>query len=223
MAHPYAPDNPNRWRRLFLVALAVLTVLVGCTTPNPEPQPSTRLWIPSMPYIGDHTPSPHLVEVKQDPPPPAAPEQPNPTRAGWAPLVDPSTLLEGKAEFRGTDQWPLVANEGPFARYAPQHGLVSFYHEPQPLASGGRFNPNAMTAAHRSLPFGAIVRCTIRDTGHAVNVLINDRGPYIDGRILDLSRTAAQRLGILKRGIAPCRVEILAYPLLEVMGPKGNG
>ena len=88
-----------------------------------------------------------------------------------------------------------------------QSGTASFYHEPQALASGGRFNPEAMTAAHRTLPFGTRVRVTNKRNGKSVVVTINDRGPYIGGRIIDLSKGAARVIGMLDSGVAPVTVE----------------
>jgi rare lipoprotein A len=85
-------------------------------------------------------------------------------------------------------------------------GVASYYWQPQPLASGGRFDPDAMTAAHKSLPFGTRVRVTDKSTGKSVVVTINDRGPYIAGRIIDLSKRAAGELGIQGRGIASVSV-----------------
>jgi rare lipoprotein A len=85
-------------------------------------------------------------------------------------------------------------------------GVASYYWQPQALASGGRFNPNAMTAAHKTLPFGTRVRVTDKSSGRSVDVTINDRGPYIRGRIIDLSKAAAASLGITGRGIAPVSV-----------------
>lgn len=110
---------------------------------------------------------------------------------------------------------PLVANGGDFYRYPPQDGLASWYgydHIGRRTADGGWFDPEAMTAAHRSLPFGSVVRVTRLSTGRSVEVTINDRGPYIEGRVIDLSRRAATELGIRDNGIARCRVEVLRYP-----------
>lgn len=90
-----------------------------------------------------------------------------------------------------------------------QHGVASFYWQPQRVASGGWFNPNAMTAAHRTLPFGTRVRVTHAATGRSVDVRINDRGPYIAGRIIDLSRAAAGVIGMTGQGIARVSVTIL--------------
>jgi len=88
-------------------------------------------------------------------------------------------------------------------------GMASYYWQPQRVASGGWFNPNAMTAAHKTLPFGTKVRVTNRNNGRSVVVTINDRGPYIKGRIIDLSRAAAQQVGMTGSGVAPVSVAVL--------------
>lgn len=76
-------------------------------------------------------------------------------------------------------------------------------------ASGERFNAGAYTAAHRSLPFGTKVRVTNLRNGRAVIVRINDRGPYSGGRVIDLSKAAAQAIGMIRSGTAPVRIEIV--------------
>ncbi len=91
-----------------------------------------------------------------------------------------------------------------------QQGKASWYHEPQRLASGGRFNPEAMTAAHKTLPFGTMVRVTNLRSKHSAIVRINDRGPYRGGRIIDLSRAAARKLCMIDCGVAPVKLEIVA-------------
>lgn len=88
-------------------------------------------------------------------------------------------------------------------------GIASYYWQPQRVASGGWFNPDAMTAAHKTLPFGTRVRVTHLGNGNTVEVTINDRGPYIAGRIIDLSRRAAQIIGMTGSGIARVRVDII--------------
>jgi rare lipoprotein A len=122
-------------------------------------------------------------------------------------------------------QVPLVANESSSAVYPPQTGDVSHYSYsyPKTLASGMAYQDDSMTAAHKELPFGTIVRCTRLDTGQSVVVLINDRGPYVRGRVLDLNDAAARKIGLHRAGVAPCKIEILAYPLIETTGPRGNG
>lgn len=89
------------------------------------------------------------------------------------------------------------------------HGIASYYWQPQRVASGGWFNPNALTAAHKTLPFGTRVRVTNKRNGKSVVVRINDRGPYIKGRIIDLSKRAAGVIGMRGSGIAPVSVQIL--------------
>ena len=88
-------------------------------------------------------------------------------------------------------------------------GVASYYWQPQAVASGGRFNPNALTAAHKSLPFGTLVRVTHLGNGRSVTVRINDRGPYIKGRIIDLSRRAAGVIRMRGQGIARVKIQIV--------------
>jgi rare lipoprotein A len=88
-------------------------------------------------------------------------------------------------------------------------GIASYYWQPQRVASGGWFNPNAMTAAHRTLPFGTRVRVTHLGNGRSVDVTINDRGPFIAGRIIDLSKAAAGAINMQGQGLAQVRVEVL--------------
>ena len=94
-----------------------------------------------------------------------------------------------------------ISVSGPVAadrvtRSSGQTGVASYYSKPQRLASGGHFNPSAMTAAHKTLPFGTRVRVTHTGNGRSVDVRINDRGPFVAGRIIDLSKAAAQALGM---------------------------
>jgi rare lipoprotein A len=91
----------------------------------------------------------------------------------------------------------------------PIYGVVSYYSSGRKTANGERFDPREMTAAHRTLPFGTRVRVTSVDTGRSVTVRINDRGPFIRGRALDVSRGAAQSLGIIDRGVARMKLDVL--------------
>lgn len=90
-----------------------------------------------------------------------------------------------------------------------QHGIASYYWKPQRVASGGWFNPNAMTGAHKTLKFGTRVRVTNLRNKKSVVVKINDRGPFIKGRIIDLSKAAASKIGMIKSGITKVKIEIL--------------
>ena len=88
------------------------------------------------------------------------------------------------------------------AAYA-QCGSASWYALTSKTASGERMNPAAMTAAHRNLPFGTRVKVTNQRNGKSVTVRINDRGPFIRGRVIDLSKAAAHELGFINAGHTP--------------------
>ena len=93
-----------------------------------------------------------------------------------------------------------------------QTGKASYYgdrHHGNKTASGERFDQHALTAAHRSLPFGTRVRVTNLSNDKSVVVRINDRGPFVRGRIIDVSRAAAERLDMLRAGVVPVRLEPL--------------
>ncbi len=89
-------------------------------------------------------------------------------------------------------------------------------------ASGEIFDTNKMTAAHKTLPFGTLVKVTNLNNGESVQVRINDRGPFVEGRIIDLSRAAAAHIGMMSTGIAPVKVEIISTPANEANEEK-NG
>ena len=96
-----------------------------------------------------------------------------------------------------------------------QVGYASYYADRlhgHRTASGERYHVRKLTAAHRSLPFGTVVRVRVLKTGASVKVRINDRGPFIKGRIIDLSWLAAKKLGILKAGVAKVELEVLKTP-----------
>jgi len=108
---------------------------------------------------------------------------------------------------------PTIAAEPAQQVRNVQTGYASFYgpqwHGRQ-TASGERLNIHAMTAAHKTLPFGTRVRVTLLATGKSVIVRINDRGPYVRGRIIDLTDDAAGKIGLNKRrGIGKVRLEVL--------------
>jgi len=105
------------------------------------------------------------------------------------------------------------AGPRPPARANAQVGSASFYHpdfDGRETASGQAFSSRLMTAAHRTLEFGTRVRVTNLENLRSVIVTINDRGPYVKGRIIDLSRRAAAALGFVRDGITRVRVEPLA-------------
>lgn len=91
-----------------------------------------------------------------------------------------------------------------------QVGMASWYgpgFHGRKTASGERFNQNKLTAAHRKLPLGSEVKVTNLENGRSITVEINDRGPYKKGRVLDLSKAAAKKLGMVEDGVAKVRIE----------------
>ncbi len=96
-----------------------------------------------------------------------------------------------------------------------QNGVASYYHDRfhgRKTASGVAYNKNALSAAHKSLPLGTEVRVTDARSGKSVIVKINDRGPFVKGRVIDLSRAAAREIGLTKKGLTKVKVEVLKLP-----------
>lgn len=93
-----------------------------------------------------------------------------------------------------------------------QTGKASFYadkFEGMSTASGEKYKHNKLTGAHKTLPFGTKVRVTNTENSQSVEVVINDRGPYVDGRVIDLSKSAAEKLGFLNQGLAEVKLEVI--------------
>ncbi|MCO0638172.1 septal ring lytic transglycosylase RlpA family protein, partial [Lutimaribacter sp. EGI FJ00014] len=113
--------------------------------------------------------------------------------------------------FPGRDGALALAAAAPFALLPAaahaQCGSASWYALTSKTASGERMNPAAMTAAHRKLPFGTKVKVVNQNNGKAVTVRINDRGPFAEGRVIDLSKRAAEMLDYTHSGVAKVRVE----------------
>src|SRR5258708_33940849 len=108
-----------------------------------------------------------------------------------------------------------------------QVGMASWYgprNHGRRTASGERYDMNAMTAAHRTLPLGTIVRVTNLENHLSVSVRINDRGPYTRGRIIDLSAAAARSLGLKAQGVAQVRIEAVMYacPAAKLASPASS-
>jgi peptidoglycan lytic transglycosylase len=98
------------------------------------------------------------------------------------------------------------------AKVHSEIGRASWYDLKGKTASGEMMNPNGFTAAHRSLPLGTEVLVENMENGQTAHVRVNDRGPYAKGRILDLSREAADELGIVRKGEATVRIQPLKLP-----------
>lgn len=98
------------------------------------------------------------------------------------------------------------------ARPPVERGQASWYGKAlagRPTASGEPFRPARRTAAHKTLPFGTVLRVTRTDTGARVRVVINDRGPFVAGRVIDLSARAARRIDMIDAGVVPVQLKVV--------------
>jgi rare lipoprotein A len=112
-----------------------------------------------------------------------------------------------------------VASEKTHAPFAPHRnaadtevvsqGLASFYSEGGRTANGEKFDARELTAAHPTLPFGTKLRVTNVATGRSVTVRVNDRGPYVPGRVVDVSYSAADALGMVGKGVAKVKLDVV--------------
>jgi rare lipoprotein A len=127
------------------------------------------------------------------------------TGPGPGPAQPPTAMLPPAAPVQ-----PIPDSPGPAAKFV-QTGLASWYgsgFHRKHTASGERYDMNDLTAAHRSLPLDTVARVTNLTNSRSVLVRINDRGPFAQGRVIDLSRSAAQLLGMTKAGVVPVRIEV---------------
>ena len=118
-------------------------------------------------------------------------------------------VVLGCAEARRPSS-PAAAPPEPTKRIV---GLASWYgqrHQGRPTASGEAYDMNRLTAAHRTLPFGTRLRVTNVENGRSVVVRVNDRGPHVPGRVLDLSHGAAKALGMVSEGVGRVEIVVLA-------------
>jgi peptidoglycan lytic transglycosylase len=131
-----------------------------------------------------------------------------------------SVLALAGCARRAEGPFPAAIPSSPAPSYAApapvaiESGAASYYADSlagNATASGEPYDPRALTAAHRTLPFGTVVD-VVREDGRAVRVRINDRGPFAKGRVIDLSRTAAEQLGMLRAGVVPVRLFVVARP-----------
>jgi rare lipoprotein A len=164
----------------------------------------------------------HPKQARVDVPPPPAPAEPSPTKAASRPEgAAKNDRLPAAAETETNLAEPTVpAGAQPLAT---ETGKASWYGPPyhNRVGSNGEvYNMHAMTAAHRTLPLGTIVRVTNLKTGHSALVRITDRGPFIPGRVVDLSLAAARKLDVYLPGIAEVKVEVMQTPASLQTGGK---
>ncbi len=123
----------------------------------------------------------------------------------------------------------LVAGVRYFPRFDPNYnetGIASWYGEPfhgQDTANGERYDMNELTAAHKTMPMPSIARVTNLENGRTLMLRVNDRGPFVTGRIIDISRRGAQLLGFYRKGTAKVRVEFMEFaPLTVIAGSESE-
>jgi rare lipoprotein A len=104
---------------------------------------------------------------------------------------------------------PFASNKKPAETQVASHGMASFYTEGTKTASGEKFNTHELTAAHPTLPFGTRLRVTNVASGQSVTVRVNDRGPYVRGRVVDVSYAAAETLGMVGGGVAKVKLDVV--------------
>lgn len=177
----------------------------AATTPNPPSAAPSSTKVDSVPEPANQG-SPH------QPPATSRPKSTRSPRPAETPRATGSS-----ASARGTGARERTAKTVEYEAKKPKFRVLSsgrcgasYYGDPQLTASGERFNPAAMTAAHKTLPLGSKVRVTNPHSGESVTVRINDRGPYVGGRCLDLSRAAFAAIGNVSSGVMRVKYEVLA-------------
>lgn len=146
-----------------------------------------------------------------------APAEPAPADGGKTRSPEPSPEKKTKTPEREADvDAGHVAKPEPKPKKKKRKVLesgsceASYYWQGQMTASGEPFDPSELTAAHKTLPMGSKVRVTNKNNGRSVTVRINDRGPFVSGRCLDLSRAAMKKVGGTGSGVIPVRYEVLS-------------
>ena len=176
---------------------------------------------------------PKQARVNVPPPPPAsAPAPPAAAESPTPSLPEPTAKSDHRpdaaTEIEDATAPDLAEPSIPAGATAlsSETGLASWYGPPYHNRRGSNgeiYNMNAMTAAHRTFPLGSIVRVTNVKTGSSALVRITDRGPFIPGRVVDLSLAAARKLDVYRPGIAEVRVELMQTPLLAAPNGKTSG
>ena len=153
------------------------------------------------------------TRVEVPPPPAAPPTVPAAPRDREKPTAkSPSNSPEETTKAKEEPALTIPADAVPLST---ETGLASWYGAPYHNRRGSNgeiYNMNALTAAHRTLPLGSIVRVTNVKTGHTALVRITDRGPFVEGRILDVSYAAAKQLDIWQPGVARVKLEVMQTP-----------
>jgi len=159
------------------------------------------------------------VEVPPPPPPVVEPPAPSPAKPAETP-TRPQTTVKDETATEQDEEIVLPVDARPLQT---ETGMASWYGAPyhnRRGSNGELYNMHAMTAAHRTLPLGSIVRVTNVKTGHSTLVRITDRGPFVEGRILDLSYAAAKKIDVWQPGVATVKVEVMVTPTSLATGGR---
>jgi rare lipoprotein A len=130
-----------------------------------------------------------------------------PASSALAYAAEPETTGSVGMQLASATSTPVL--DPPVKPKSSSYGIASFYSHDTRTASGERFDPRELTAAHRTLPFGTRLRVTSVATGRSVTVRVNDRGPYVPGRVVDLSYSAAEKIGMVGRGVTQVKLEVM--------------
>ncbi len=191
MAATALPRRARRRRGWSVAAAAVAAAATACAVVAAPP--------PAQPLRGPVEPSPSRT--------------PSTATAPTATPPDPATLAGAPPPATIDPQRDWATRFATRPPLTTHRGLASYYADSlagRPTASGEPYDPRAFTAAHRTLPFGTIVRVLVHDRSRSVYVRINDRGPFGDRRrVIDLSRAAAEALAMLRAGVVPVTVEVM--------------
>ncbi len=155
------------------------------------------------------------ARVDVPPPPSVGPTVPTPPAK-----IEPDTTSKGASAGEQDEEIVIPADAKPLFT---ETGMASWYGAPYHNRRGSNgevYNMHAMTAAHRTLPLGSIVRVTNLKTNHAALVRITDRGPFVEGRILDLSYAAAKKVDIWQPGVASVKIEVMQTPIASARGGR---
>jgi rare lipoprotein A len=120
-----------------------------------------------------------------------------------------ASLVTNRRVASAKKHTPFARQKNAAETQIASNGVASFYTEGSRTASGEKFDTHELTAAHPTLPFGTRLRVTNISTGRAVTVRVNDRGPYVAGRVVDVSQSAANALGMVGAGIAKVRLDVV--------------
>jgi rare lipoprotein A len=219
-AKPSSRPNPERQapprRRWVTVAAGAAVVAAASTTAwaavanDDAPKVTAALDVaPAPTYTKSGTPS-TAAKTPQPNKPATKSAAPKPTALPKGAAAQPQTKPVDKAKTVPVRKAKTEAAKPKTRVISSGTCGASFYDEGQMTASGERFNPSALTAAHKSLPLGSRVRVTNPANGDSVTVRINDRGPYVGGRCLDLSAAAFSAIGNTGAGVMRVKYEVLA-------------